>query len=85
MKRPRATLADVSRSNPNMYGAPSNEKTINHSRELVYDFCSDYSSFTIRFREMLEQLLNYSDEKKNNLTLLLLMQMTELAGWRNII
>ena len=45
MKRPRATLADVSRSNPNMYGAPSNEKTINHSRELVYDFCLDYSSY----------------------------------------
>ncbi len=78
MKRPRATLADVSRSNPNMYGAPSNEKTINHGRELVYDFCLDYSH-TIRFREMLEQLLNYSDEKKKQFDIVAAMQMTELA------
>ena len=78
MKRPRATLADVSKSNPNMYGAPSNEKTINHGRELVYDFCLDYSH-TIRFREMLEQLLNYSDEKKKNFDIVAAMQMVELA------
>lgn len=78
MKRPRATLSDVSKSNPNMYGAPSNEKTINHGRELVYDFCLDYSH-TIRFREMLEQLLNYSDEKKKQFDIVAAMQMTELA------
>lgn len=78
MKRPRATLADISRSNPNMYGAPSNEKTINHGRELVYDFCLDYSH-TIRYREMLEQLLNYSDEKKKQFDIVAAMQMTELA------
>lgn len=78
MKRPRATLSDVSKSNPNMYGAPSNEKTINHGRELVYDFCLDYSH-TIKFREMLEQLLNYSDEKKRQFDIVAAMQMTELA------
>jgi hypothetical protein len=69
MKRPRATLSDVSKSNPNMYGAPSNEKTINHGRELVYDFCLD----------ILEQLLNYSDEKKKQFDIVAAMQMTELA------
>ena len=61
MKRPRATLNDVTKSNANMYGAPSNEKTINHSRELVYNFCLDYA-YTINIREMLDQLLNYTDE-----------------------
>lgn len=78
MKRPRATLSDVSKSNPNMYGAPSNEKTINHGRELVYDFCLDYSH-TIKYREILEQLLNYSDEKKKQFDIVAAMQMTELA------
>ncbi|MGJ8508458.1 hypothetical protein, partial [Glaesserella parasuis] len=63
MKRPRATLNDVTKSNANMYGAPSNEKTINHSRELVYNFCLDYA-YTINIREMLDQLLNYTDETK---------------------
>ena len=78
MKRPRSTLSDVSKSNPNMYGAPSNEKTINHGRELVYDLCLDYSH-TIKFREMLEQLLNYSDEKKKQFDIVAAMQMAELA------
>lgn len=78
MKRPRATLADVSKSNPNMYGAPSNEKTINHGRELVYDFCLDYAH-TITFREMLEQLLNYSDKRKKEFDIIAAMQMAELA------
>ncbi len=78
MKRPRATLSDVSKSNSNMYGAPSNEKTINHGRELVYDFCLDYAN-TITFREMLEQLLGYSDERKREFDIVAAMIMAELA------
>ena len=78
MKRPRSTLTDVTRSNANMYGAPATEKAINHGRELVYEFCLDYSH-TIQFREMLEQLLNYSDERKKEFDIVAALQMAELA------
>lgn len=74
MKRPRATLNDVTKSNANMYGAPSNEKTINHSRELVYNFCLDYA-YTINIREMLDQLLNYTDETKKKYDIVASMQI----------
>ena len=63
MKRPRATMPDVTKGNSNMHGTPATIKVIEHYRELIYDFCLDYSH-TIAFREMLDQLLNYSDEDK---------------------
>lgn len=65
MKRPRATMPDVSKGNSNMYGTPTPPKVINHYRELIYDFCIDYSH-TIAFREMVDQLLNYTDERKKD-------------------
>lgn len=63
MKRPRATMPDISKGNSNMYGTPATVKVINHYRELIYDYCLDYAH-TIMFREIIEQLLNYSDEEK---------------------
>ena len=63
MKRPRATMPDISKGNSNMYGTPTTVKVIEHYRELIYDYCLDYAQ-TMAFREMVEQLLNYSDEKK---------------------
>jgi hypothetical protein len=63
MKRPRATMPDISKGNSNMYGTPTPPKVINHYRELIYDFVIDYY-FTIAFLSIVEQLLNYSDEHK---------------------
>lgn len=63
MKRPRSTMPDVSKGNSNMYGTPATTKVIVHYRELIYDFVLDYSH-TISFPIMIEQLLNYSDERK---------------------
>lgn len=78
MKRPRATMPDVSKGNPNMYGTPATLKVIEHYRELIYDFCLDYAH-TICFREMIEQLLNYSDEKKKEFDIVAAMGMCELG------
>lgn len=78
MKRPRATMPDVTKGNPNLIGAPATVKTINHYRELIYDFCLDYSH-TIGFREMVEQLLNYSDEDKRKFDIVASMGMAELG------
>lgn len=78
MKRPRATMPDVSKGNSNMYGTPATIKVIEHYRELIYDFCLDYC-YTISFREMLEQLLNYSDEEKKKFDIVAAMGMAELA------
>ena len=65
MRRPRSTMSDVTKGNSNMFGAPATPKVIEHYRELIYDNILDYSH-TIEFKEMLEQLLNYSDEKKKD-------------------
>lgn len=78
MKRPRATMPDVSKGNSNMVGTPATVKVITHYRELIYDFCLDYC-YTIQFREMLEQLIGYSDEKKKNFDIIASMGMCELG------
>lgn len=56
-------MSDIAKGNPNMYGAPASVKVIEHYRELIYDFCLDYSH-TIAFKEIVDQLLEYSDERK---------------------
>lgn len=78
MRRPRSTMPDVSKGNSNMFGTPATIKVINHYRELIYDFCLDYST-TIKYREMIEQLLNYSDEKKKEFDIVAAMGMAELG------
>ena len=78
MKRPRATLADVKNGKSNMYGAPATSKTINHYIELIYDFALDYS-YTIQFTEFIEQMLNYSDEKKKFFDIVAALGMCELG------
>lgn len=78
MKRPRSTMPNVSKGNPNLYGAPANTKTIEHYRELIYDFILDYY-FTIGYEEMVDQLLNYSDEKKKKFDIVAAMGMCELG------
>lgn len=78
MKRPRSTMPDVSKGNSNMPGTPATIKVIEHYRELIYDFCLDYSH-TIAFRDMLDQLLNYSDEKKKEFDYVAAMGMAELG------
>ena len=78
MKRPRATMPDVAKGNSKMYGTPTPEKVIVHYRELIYDFCLDYS-YTINFYEMVTQLLTYSDELKKDFDFIAAMGMAELG------
>ena len=78
MKRPRSTMSDITKGNSNMFGAPASVKVINHYRELVYDFCLDYS-FTIAYKEMVDQLLEYTDENKKDFDIVAAMGMCELG------
>lgn len=78
MKRPKSTMPNVTKGNPNMYGAPATIKVIQHYRELITDFILDYS-FTIGFIEMLEQFLDYSDEKKKFFDIVAAAGMAELG------
>lgn len=78
MKRPRATQSDVRKGNTNMYGAPASIKVIEHYRELIYDFCLDYS-YTFAFKEMVDQLLNYTDEQKKKFDIVAALGMCELG------
>ena len=78
MRRPRATMPDVAKGNSKMYGTPTPEKVITHYRELIYDFCLDYSH-TINYPEMVTQLLTYSDAKKKDFDIVAAMGMAELG------
>lgn len=78
MKRPRATMPDITKGNSNMYGTPASPKVINHYRELIYDFIIDYFH-TIGFIEMVDQLLNYNDEQKKKFDIVAAMGMCELG------
>jgi len=78
MKRPRSSMSDISKGNPNMYGAPATVKVIEHYRELIYDFVIDYC-YTMGFPDMVSQLLEYSDEKKKDFDIVAAMGMCELG------
>ena len=78
MKRPRSTMSDITKGNSNMFGAPTSVKVISHYRELVYDFCLDYS-FTIGYKDMVDQLLDYTDENKKDFDIVAAMGMAELG------
>lgn len=78
MRRPRSTTSNVTKTNTTMYGTPTPPRVIAHYIELVYDFCLDYAQ-TMNIREMLEQLVNYSDEAKKKFDIIAAMGMAELA------
>ncbi len=78
MKRPRATMPDITKGNSNMYGTPATTKVIDHYIELIYDFIIDYY-FTIGFIEVIDQLLNYSDAHKKKFDIVAAMGMCELG------
>lgn len=78
MRRPRATTSNITKTNTTMYGTPTPPRVIAHYVELVYDFCLDYAQ-TMNFREMLDQLVNYSDEAKKKFDIVAAMGMAELA------
>ncbi len=72
MRRPRATTSNITKTNTTMYGTPTPPRVIAHYVELVYDFCLDYAQ-TMNFREMLDQLINYSDEAKKKFDIIAAM------------
>lgn len=78
MRRPRSTMSDITKGNSNMFGAPASVKTIEHYRELIYDFVLDYA-YTIAYKEIVNQLLQYSDEKKKDFDIVAAMGMCELG------
>lgn len=78
MKRPRSSLSDINKGNSKMYGVPASQKVIDHYRELIYDYCLNYSH-TIFFREMLEQLLNYTDAEKKKYDIVAAAGMCEIG------
>ena len=71
-------MPDITKGNSNMYGTPASTKVIEHYRELIYDFILDYY-FTIGFVEMIDQLLNYSDEQKKKFDIVAAVGMAELG------
>jgi hypothetical protein len=78
MKRPRSTMSDTVKGNSNMLGTPASPKVINHYRELIYNYCLEYSH-TLQFEEVVEQLLSYTDERKKEFDIVAALGMAELG------
>ena len=78
MKRPRATLADVTKGTSKQYGTPATAAIISHQTDLIADYVNDYC-YTIWFEEMLDELNKYSDENKRKFDIVAAFGMALLA------
>lgn len=78
MKRPHASMSNVEARTNTMHGVPPTTKTIEHYLELISDYIFDYS-YNINFIEMVNELLNYSYERKRKFDIVAAMGMCELA------
>ena len=78
MKRPRYAIQGDQRTPPNAYGTQGTEKMILHAIDLIDAYIKDYCHL-IGFIEMIEQLQNYSWEKKGKFDLVASMGMCEIG------
>lgn len=78
MKRPDFAVTNKRNTGKQLIGVPSTEAVINHGLELVGSFINDFWH-TIDFKEMLEQMLNYSYEYKRKFDIIAALQMVELG------
>lgn len=78
VKQPSILANDVSTTKTaNVHGTPINEKIISHYIARIKSYIVDFGD-NIWFPEMLEQLLNYSDEMKTKYDFVAAMGMCEL-------
>lgn len=78
VKQPSILANDVSTSKTaNVHGTPINDKIISHYIARIKSYIVDFGD-NIWFMEMLEQLLNYSDETKTRFDMVAAMGMCEL-------
>lgn len=78
MKRPQYAIQGEKRNPPNAYGTQGTEKMILHALDLIDAYIKDYCHL-IGFLEMIEQLQNYSWEKKGKFDLVASMGMCEIG------
>jgi hypothetical protein len=78
MKRPRYAIQGEQKTPPNAYGTQGSEKMILHAIDLVDAYIKDYCHL-IGFIEIIEQLQNYSWEKKGKFDLVASMGMCEIG------
>jgi len=80
MTRPDFAVSSSIRRAPTkrLIGIPSTESVIKHGLELVGNFVNDYWH-TIDFKEMLDQLLNYSYENKRKFDIIAALQCCEIG------
>ena len=78
MKRPQYAIQGDARRPPNAYGTQGTEKMILHAVDLVDAYIKDYCHL-IGFIEVVEQLQNYSWEKKGKFDIVASMGMCEIG------
>lgn len=78
MKRPRASLANVSSGKSTSYGTPATAAIIDHQTDLIAGHVEDYSH-TIWFENLLDELIRYNDENKTKFDIIAALAMALLA------
>lgn len=78
MKRPRATLTDITRGVSKQYGTPATQAIIAHQTDLIADYVNDYC-YNIWFEKMLDELIQYNDANKRQFDIVAAMGMSLLA------
>lgn len=78
MRRPQYAIQGETRNPPNAFGTQGTEKMIMHGIELIENYVIDYCH-TIAFIEMIEQLQNWSWEKKGDYDIVSSMVMCEIG------
>ena len=78
MKRPRATLTDITKGKTSQYGTPATSTIISHQTDLIADYVNDYCH-EIWFEEILDELNRYTDENKRKFDIIAAFGMAMLA------
>jgi hypothetical protein len=78
MKRPQYAIQGETRNPPNAFGTQGTDKMILHGIDLIEAYIKDYCH-NIGFIEMIEQLQNWSWEKKGKFDLVSSMGMCEIG------
>lgn len=79
MRRPRSCQTDIQNGRSRQFGAPATQNIIDHQIELIADYIDEYCG-EIWFKEVIEELSQYSYERKREFDIVAALGMAMLAN-----
>lgn len=78
MRRPRSCQTDIQNGRSRQFGAPATQNIIEHQLELIANYIDEYCG-EIWFKEVIEELSQYSYERKREFDIVAALGMAMLA------